>query len=179
MQERLIVDGYNMIGAWPRLLALKQHESIEAARNALLEELSDYAAYNGIETWVVFDAQFVPGLSQSYEKYHCHVVFTSEGQTADSYIEGMIKDTTGVLKNVTVATSDLAEQRIIFQQGAIRKSARDLLEDVESTKMHIRYGDDSYRIAPNPNRSLTTEQLAELDALLKRLSRNEDPKKHD
>lgn len=81
VQERLIVDGYNMIGAWPQLLALKQHDSIEAARNALLEELSDYAAYNGIETWVVFDAQFVPGLSQSYEKYRCHVVFTSEGQT--------------------------------------------------------------------------------------------------
>lgn len=175
VQERLIVDGYNMIGAWPQLLALKQHDSIEAARNALLEELSDYAAYNGIETWVVFDAQFVPGLSQSYEKYRCHVVFTSEGQTADSYIERMIKETTGVLKNVTVATSDLAEQRIIFQQGAVRKSARELLEDVEKTKTHIRYGDDDYRIVPNPNRSLTTEQLAELNHLLKQLSK-QDPK---
>ncbi|MDO4671075.1 MAG: NYN domain-containing protein [Aerococcus sp.] len=171
MQERLIVDGYNMIGAWPQLNYLKQHDDIEAARDLLLEEISNYSAYQGIETWVVFDAQFVPGLSQSYEKYNCHVVFTSEGQTADSYIEAMIKDQIGVLKTVTVATSDLAEQRLIFQQGAIRKSARELLNDVEHTQKTIREGDDHYHRSGYRRRvPWSYLQLEQLKGLLDHLS---------
>ncbi|MDO4680743.1 MAG: NYN domain-containing protein [Aerococcus sp.] len=174
MQERLIVDGYNMIGAWPQLNYLKQQGDIEGARDLLLEELSDYVAYEGIETWVVFDAQFVPGLSKSYDKYNCHVVFTAEGETADSYIEAMIKDTIGVLRTVTVATSDLAEQRLIFQQGAIRKSARELLHDVEFTHKTIREGDDSYHQSGYKRHvPWSYLQLEQLKGLLDHLSKDD------
>lgn len=43
----LIVDGYNMIGAWPELVLLKNQDRLEDAREALLNRLSNYAKYEG------------------------------------------------------------------------------------------------------------------------------------
>lgn len=73
---------------------------------------------------VVFDAQLVPGVTQSYTKYQLEVIFTEEGETADSYIERIAGELNNRLTQVTVATSDLAEQWVIFSQGALRTSAR-------------------------------------------------------
>ena len=63
MKEVLLVDGYNMIGAWPDLSQLKESNQMEEARDRLLQRLSNYSAYQGLTTWVIFDAMFVPGLS--------------------------------------------------------------------------------------------------------------------
>ena len=76
-----------MIGAWPELVSLKNAEKLEDARETLLSLLSNYAKYEGLEIIVVFDAQFVPGITQRYTKYQLQVIFTEEGETADSYIE--------------------------------------------------------------------------------------------
>ena len=55
-KQLLIVDGYNMIGAWPELVQLKKQERLEDARELLLSRLSNYAKYEGLEIIVVFDA---------------------------------------------------------------------------------------------------------------------------
>ena len=88
-KQILIVGGYNMIGLWPELVRLKNQERLEDARDLLLKRLSSYAKYEGIEVIVVFDAQLVPGVTQSYRKHHLEVIFTEEGTTADTYIEKM------------------------------------------------------------------------------------------
>ena len=54
----LIVDGYNMIGAWPELVLLKNQDRLEDAREALLNRLSNYAKYEGLRIIVVFDANW-------------------------------------------------------------------------------------------------------------------------
>jgi len=54
--ERLIVDGYNIIHAWTPLKAL-MHESLEAARDRLIDRLAVYGQVTGAEVTVVFDAQ--------------------------------------------------------------------------------------------------------------------------
>lgn len=66
-KQLLIVDGYNMIGAWPELVQLKKQERLEDARELLLSRLSNYAKYEGVEIIVVFDAQLVPGIQQTYK----------------------------------------------------------------------------------------------------------------
>ena len=136
-KELLIVDGYNIIGAWPHLVKLKNQDKMEDARDALLHELSNYQKYTGIEIRVVFDAQFVPGIQQSYQKYQLSVIFTKEGETADSYIERIVGIESTLIMQVTVATSDLAEQWVVFQKGALRKSANELFSDVKRVKKAI------------------------------------------
>ena len=133
-KEILIVDGYNMIGAWPELVKLKNQDLIEEASDQLLQALSDYQNYEGNEVWCVFDAQFVPGITKEYSKYRVKVIFTAQGETADTYIEGVVKKLRNVLTEVYVATSDLAEQQLVFSKGAQRISAMELYKDIKRSK---------------------------------------------
>lgn len=64
MRDVLLVDGYNMIGAWPELSALVQ-SGMQEARDRLLERLADHQAYSGRRVIVVFDAYRVPGLGKT------------------------------------------------------------------------------------------------------------------
>lgn len=59
----LLVDGYNIIGAWPELKALKEHD-LAAARDRLVERMAEYQAMSGYRVIVVFDAYYVPGTAK-------------------------------------------------------------------------------------------------------------------
>ena len=122
----LLVDGYNMIGAWEETRPYFQRNELDAARNTLLQRLSNYAAFEQLEIICVFDAQYVPGLRQRYDQYQLTVIFTQEEETADSYIERLAAELNNPLNQVEVATSDLNEQWTVFAQGALRVSAREL-----------------------------------------------------
>lgn len=171
-KQVLIVDGYNMIGAWPNLAQLKKHEALEEAREELLRELSNYATFKKLEVIVVFDAQFVPGISQTYEQYQLQVVFTASDETADSYIEALAYERMNVLTQVTVATSDLAEQWQIFSAGALRKSARELYQDVHKEKKQVakdaaRFQYENYQ----RNVPWNDKQLSQLEEMLNELQK--------
>src|SRR5699024_12838188 len=79
-----------------------------------------------------------------YDIFNLRVVFTSEGQSADLYKEEMIVDLVRTLRNVTVATSDLVEKRIVMQKGALRQSAEELYRDVQKTNVEIAHGGNDY-----------------------------------
>ena len=133
--QLLLVDGYNMIGAWPELVTLKNQDRLEDAREALLQRLSNYAKYENIRVIVVFDAQLVPGITQNYTKYQLEVVFTEEGETADSFIERTVYELKDSYKTVSVCTSDYAEQIQVLGSGALRVSSRELKVRVERAKL--------------------------------------------
>jgi hypothetical protein len=145
-KDLLYVDGYNMIGAWPHLERLQRQDDMAAARDLLLHQLSEYAKYENVEVRVVFDAQFVPGIQKQYDRYDLTVIFTKEDETADSYIEKAVGEENLFTTNVIVATSDLAEQWLVFQRGASRKSARDLYKELKHTKNKIRLDTEDYNI---------------------------------
>lgn len=90
----LLVDGYNMIAFWQETRQLFQKSELDAARNILLQKLSHYASFEGIEVICVFDAQYMPGVRQTYEEFNVQVVFTGEDETADDYIERLAQSLT-------------------------------------------------------------------------------------
>lgn len=162
----LMVDGYNMIGAWPDLNHLQQNDEIQAARDLLLFQLSNYAKYRGLETIVVFDAQFVPGITSTYEQYDLQVVFTKEGETADTYIEREVSQFINPLTRVIVATSDAAEQWMVFKQGALRQSAQELQMDMNYTRDQINHDVRNYYSKLQRRHSpWDVEELEQLDRL--------------
>ncbi|MGL5512691.1 MAG: NYN domain-containing protein, partial [Sporomusa sp.] len=58
--DLLIVDGYNVINAWPELIEAK--DNLEYARDKLVDILSEYGAYKGFKMIIiVFDAHMVAG----------------------------------------------------------------------------------------------------------------------
>ena len=136
-KEYLLVDGYNVIFAWEELNELAK-ASIDAARNKLMDILSNYQGFTGCTLILVFDAYKVKGSQGEVQKYHnIYVVYTKEAETADQYIEKTTHEI-GRKYKVTVATSDALEQVIVMGQGAYRISARDFYEDVERTEKQIR-----------------------------------------
>lgn len=123
--EILLVDGYNIIGAWPELRELRKHD-LAAARDLLVEKMAEYQAYTGMRVIIVFDAYEVQGIEKKEKNYKVEVIFTKENETADERIEKLSIALSNRKTQIHVATSDYTEQWAIFGQGALRKSAREL-----------------------------------------------------
>ena len=132
----LLVDGYNIIGAWPELRALKTND-LASARDRLVEKMAEYQAFTGYKVIVVFDAHYVQGIEKKYKNYKIEVIFTRENETADERIEKLAISLANIKTQIHVATSDYTEQWAIFGQGALRKSARELLREMESIERSI------------------------------------------
>jgi hypothetical protein len=167
MKQVLLVDGYNMIGAWPELSRLAD-DSLEDARDRLLDMLANYRGYSGKTVIVVFDAHQVPGPGSRYRHGGVDVIFTKEKETADEVIERMAGDLSGRGTVIQVATSDSAEQHVAFGRGALRVSARELLIQVREAEENIRR-----RLEQPPPRKATLDQTLpeELKALLEKWRR--------
>ena len=128
--EYLLVDGYNIIFAWEELKAVAQ-TNLDAARQLLMDLLSNYQGFKKCVVILVFDAYKVPRNVQDVFKYHnIYVVYTKEAETADTYIERTTYEI-GKHHQVRVATSDGAEQLIILGHGALRLSATTFKAELE------------------------------------------------
>lgn len=139
----LLVDGYNVIGAWQHLQQLRDRHGLEAARTELVELLSNYSAYQGYLTNVVFDAQYraTPGQQEQVTE-QLVVSYTDSEQTADTYIEMTCASHRDALRTarqrVIVATSDRAQQLTVIGFGAEWMSTHRLALDVEASIQKVR-----------------------------------------
>ncbi|MDD4569701.1 MAG: NYN domain-containing protein [Tepidanaerobacteraceae bacterium] len=133
-RELLLVDGYNIINAWPELGDEIKKVNLQSARDKLIDIMADYSASMGISVIVVFDAHQVDkNRRTNYTINGVDVVFTKESETADHYIEKVV-DAIGREEKVRVATSDWIEQQIVMGRGASRISARELYAEVKHLK---------------------------------------------
>jgi uncharacterized protein len=144
-QAVLLVDGYNVIGAWTDLhdrqtkqnpLQSGSRAELEAAREKLVEALINYSAYEDYQTKVVFDAYsrdapaygevITPNLSIHYSDFL---------ETADTYIEKFCAafrhDLQYSASRLIVATSDRAQQMTAIGFGAEWISSLQLISDVD------------------------------------------------
>ncbi|RKJ19125.1 hypothetical protein D7X33_45845, partial [Butyricicoccus sp. 1XD8-22] len=86
---------------------------------------------------VVFDAYDVKGIENKYTKHRVDVIYTKSEETADERIEKLANELNNRTTQIYVATSDFTEQWAIFGQGALRISARELLEEILDTERRI------------------------------------------
>lgn len=133
--EYLLVDGYNIIFAWDDLKELAR-QNLDAARQSLMDILSNYQGFRQCAVILVFDAYKVHHTGEVTRYHNIDVVYTKEAETADMYIE---QATYKLSKNrrVRVATSDGMEQLIVLGHGALRVSARTFRQEVEQANSEI------------------------------------------
>jgi predicted RNA-binding protein with PIN domain len=138
---RLFVDGYNMIGAWPTLVKLREQHGFEAARQELIEILTNYSARKGLDTQLVFDAYAVRSPHQHLViTSNLSVCYTAFGQTADSYIEyfcAQLWQRALPKSRVIVATSDYSHRLTVVGYGAEWISAQQLHSDITFTHSQV------------------------------------------
>ncbi|WP_019908202.1 NYN domain-containing protein [Paenibacillus sp. HW567] len=149
-RDILLVDGYNMIGGWPDLAALSQ-TGMQEARDRLLDFLADYQAFSGLRVIAVFDAYRVPGLGRSFVQGKVQVFFTKEKETADECIERLVGEFSHRRRQIYVATSDFIEQHVIFAQGALRISARELRIAIEENQKQVKKAIEPQSISSKRN----------------------------
>ncbi|MHB1128155.1 MAG: NYN domain-containing protein [Bacillota bacterium] len=166
MEDILVVDGYNIINAWPSMERLRE-ESFAHAREILIKILENYQALKGNQVIVVFDAHRVKGSVEKKEYIgRVQVIYTRENETADMVIEKMVSQLPKTIM-ITVATSDWAEQRMVLGQGALRLSARELYEEVMETERAAQ----EYFISGQDNRPIYTRMNEDVRLILEKWRR--------
>ena len=146
MKPLLIVDGYNVIGAWSE--AEKKGWPLDESRDRLMRQLEDYAGFSGEEILLVFDGYQSERTTTTEEKHgDLTLIFTRHGETADSYIERAAAQTPRY-RELRVATSDGLEQSQVLSSGAIRMTSRELLRELREMR---KSGMSAHQNQPNMN----------------------------
>jgi predicted RNA-binding protein with PIN domain len=132
----MLVDGYNVVGAWASLQDVASN--LDMARSRLVETLASYSAYKGLQTTIVFDAynNVAPAMTEEVTEY-LKLHYTEYRQTADSYIEKVCAQLRKQ-RRIIVVTSDRAQQLTITGFGAEWMSATSLEQDVRSAERSMR-----------------------------------------
>jgi predicted RNA-binding protein with PIN domain len=123
--ERVIVDGYNVVHAWPSLKRLMSEASLEAARDSLVERLSVLGYITGADVTVVFDSHQAAASSQETVE-GVHVMFTRRGHSADHAIERIAYEASQAGDVITVATSDRFQRDMVRGMGGAVITALEL-----------------------------------------------------
>ena len=136
--ERLVVDGYNVVHAWPSLKRLLAEASLEAARDSLIERLAVLGQITGADVTVVFDAHHSTAMSNSRETVDgVHVIFTRKGHSADHAIERIAYQASNAGDVITVATSDRFQRDLVRGMGGAVISALELERQVVEAEQEM------------------------------------------
>lgn len=168
----LLVDGYNIIGAWEQLQKTRDRDGLEFARQDLITLLIDYTAYQGFKTEVVFDSHFQKTPNQK-ERYSpsLSVHYTAFAQTADTYIERVCANFSRreppLAPRLIVATSDRAQRLTAIGYGAEWFSAEKFKSEVETSASQVRR--KQRRQSPPKGRFLVNRLDPKTQALLFKL----------
>jgi hypothetical protein len=150
---------------------VRDRQGLETARHHLVESLVNYSATEGLNTRVVFDAQFQKSaVSTEVITQNLSVHYTDFGQTADTYIEkvcaALSRSKPDKLR-VIVATSDRVHQLTVVGYGAEWMSAQQLALAVNAAARRIRHQQSSQprspqRLLMNQLDPVAQERLAQL-----------------
>ena len=135
--EYYLIDGYNVINAWPELIRLRGN--LDEARDVLVHILTEYGAFENYEMTIVFDAFFTEDEEHELQVTdRMKVIYTGAGETADSCIERLAYTAVRAGREVHVVTSDGAEQSVILGAGAYRITSPELRRSVKKAKKLMR-----------------------------------------
>jgi len=174
--DRLIVDGYNIIFAWPELAALKDVK-LEDARDMLIAILADYAAMTRQNITVVFDSHRRPDAQASEQLVNgVRVVYSGRKTSADHVIERLLFEARAS-DEVTVATSDGLQRDLALGRQVKTVSALTLKAQVDGVLAGRNQQMDDNRARSDIARRLEDRLDPETRDRLDRLRRGETPAK--
>lgn len=138
----VLVDGYNVIGAWNNLQITRDRHGLEMARYELIEALINYASHHCYKTKVVFDAQYqqTPRQEEEHTPF-LSVCYTAFSETADTYIERACANFRHVYtlpSRIIVATTDQAQRHTVVGYGAEWMSSLKLQSEVVAASRRSR-----------------------------------------
>jgi predicted RNA-binding protein with PIN domain len=132
--SKLVVDGYNIVHAWPELAATLRSAGLEEARRRLVARLAEYRATTGDEVLVVFDARFrTRGTGDGEMIEGVEVRYGSLRESADHVIERLMyaESRRGRAVDLVLATDDRLQRGLVAGMGVPTLTSRALHAEVE------------------------------------------------
>lgn len=171
-REHFILDGYNIIHSWPELAELAGE--LKNARDRLIDIMLEYGAYEHYDITIVFDALFTTDEAHE-EKINPHftIIYTDQGETADSYIERLAYEWVRRDYEVHVVTSDGAEQTVILGVGAYRLPSREFRRMVYRSKEKMRERYVEKRAQPLLRNDVGSRLTADIAEKLDKIRKNQ------
>lgn len=124
--RHLLVDGSNILHAWPELSSLFKRDR-DAARAQLVQQLAVIHDVESVQLTIVFDGRGEKlVIEHPSQESSLAVIYTSSSQTADDVIEQMAAKAVATSRCI-VATDDQAERQTVRAAGAEVVSSNDLL----------------------------------------------------
>lgn len=160
----LIVDGYNVLHAWPALMR-EAGGNLEAGRQRLADRVAEYEATRGMHATLIFDGSGKGPRGPSVDVYAVETQFSSKGLSADHIIERSIvewRERTDDYLQITVVTSDRMIHNLAMRERATIIGSREFIAELEALRTETaRYSSavpfrvaaaDAARVRPNGTR---------------------------
>ncbi|MCL6547390.1 MAG: NYN domain-containing protein [Alicyclobacillus sp.] len=158
----LIVDGYNVLGRMEGQAPAAMTD-LGAARDRLISRLAEYGAVSGVQVVVVFDAHRTDSAAVEQICSGVRVIYTAKGETADERVERLVYELRDTYDEITVATSDAAEQQVAFGGGALRIPAGELARRLRESGEWVRDRAEALRpLAGNRLRDALRHDVAKI-----------------
>lgn len=171
------IDGYNVIHRSERLKKLAQ-QSLEAARESLISELSKYSNIVADKVILVFD-----GRSRAGEQYDeetvvvgsLRVVYPPGARAADAYIERELQ-TRCIPQETVVVTADRGIGQFASGKGALVVNPRTFFRNVESSVAELQKGFERDRpLAIKMSDTLDEKSMAALREIAGSIEQKKSP----
>jgi len=127
--ENLVVDGYNLLKAWPRLRQ-QERSSLELARRSMIRVLGDYAQRTGARVQLFFDGDDAVDLPAAGRSRRVQITFARPPRKADDLIADVVQRQHGS-KRVLVVSSDREVRRAARRHGIRSSSSEEFIRQLE------------------------------------------------
>jgi predicted RNA-binding protein with PIN domain len=179
--RELIVDGYNVIHAWPALKRALTGQGLQESRLRLIEALAAYASQAGVEVTVVFDAGGRQRSAPTVETVEGITVrFGTRTASADHVIERLAYQASrrGDGPDLAVATDDRLQRDVVGAMGIPTMSCKALADEVSraasGVEDHARRLRDAGQASQRIQHRLDPKVTARLERLRQGLSDDGD-----
>ena len=130
---RILVDGYSLLHAWPEL-AEGQPRHSAAARDALIQQLTQYQDTVGTPITIFFDGSGAPaGTPKTLSTPEVEVLYSKAGQTADQMIE-RVAYRLKKFGEVLAVTNDYAERDTVINMGGMAQSCEQFIFSIAGAR---------------------------------------------
>jgi predicted RNA-binding protein with PIN domain len=128
MSVEILIDGYNLIFAWPEIKN-KFMQNPDEAREYLASLLSNYRKIKHNKIKLIFDAYNTYNFSSSgFGTKGISIVFTGHGETADEYIKRTISSNG---EKFIVVSSDNEIKRFALNHNAVAVKSEEFIDKLE------------------------------------------------
>lgn len=143
---RILVDGYNLLHAWPELADSYPRYS-EEARDELAFYLQNYQDQTGVPVSLIFDGNQAPKepvekkpkkekKKQSNDRFELEILYSPPGMSADNVIE-RVAYRLQQFGPCLVVTNDGLQRNLVHSFGAVTQSCQSFILQLQTARSDL------------------------------------------